>query len=337
MILVCRAGLSADRVQEIRDVLRRRGLESDESRASGRVLLTVEESTPGASEDLGMRTLPGVEAILPTVSPHPLADPRPDRTTVRLGEARIGDGSFAVIAGPCAVENREMLLASARAVKEAGGDGLRGGAYKPRTSPYSFRGLGEEGLKLLAEAKEATGLPIVTEVLDPRDLPAVLRVADVLQVGSRNMTNAALLREVGGSGAPILLKRGMASTVKEFLLAAEAVLGAGAEEVVLCERGIRSFDPGFRNLLDLTAVAALRQRTHLPVVADPSHGTGRADLVPPLAMAAAAAGADGLLVEVHPAPETARSDGPQALRPDELGRLVDRCRRIANLAREEDS
>jgi 3-deoxy-7-phosphoheptulonate synthase len=336
MILVCRAGLDDARVDRIRSILSRRGLEAASSTADGRVLLTV-DADPGDLEDLATRALPDVETVIPTKTAHPRADRRTDgrRTVVRAGDLRIGDGSFAVIAGPCAVESREQILAAAATVKAAGASALRGGAFKPRTSPYSFRGLGEEGLELLAEARRETGLAIVTEVLDPRDLEAVVRVADVLQVGSRNMTNAALLREIGAAARPVLLKRGMASTLTELLLAAEGLLLAGAEEVVLCERGIRSFDAATRNVFDLGVVPLLRSRTHLPVIVDPSHAAGRADIVPALARAGAAAGADGLLIEVHPDPEMSRSDGDQALPVGSLAPLVRQCRAIAGIAKEQ--
>ena len=335
MILVCSEGLSASQIDAIRDVLTRRGLDSDVSESHGRTLVSVRDE-PGALEDLSVDRIPGVDSVIRTGSPYPLAALADrERTEVRMGAARVGDGSFTVVAGPCSVEDRKQILETAAAVRSAGGNGLRGGAFKPRTSPYSFRGLEDEGLALLAEAREVTGLPIVTEVLDTRDVERVAGTADVLQLGSRNMTNAALLREAAAADKPILLKRGMASTLAEFMLAAETVLGAGATDVVLCERGIRSFDPAMRNVLDLNAVPALRRMTHLPILIDPSHGAGRASLVPSLALAAAAAGADGILIEVHPRPEMSRSDGSQALMPEGLASLIKRCRAVAEIAREE--
>jgi 3-deoxy-7-phosphoheptulonate synthase len=225
----------------------------------------------------------------------------------------IGGPSFAMIAGPCAVESREQLLETAAIVRRAGATMLRGGAYKPRTSPDSFQGLGQEGLELLAEAKAQTGLPVVTEVLDPRDLEPVLQVADVLQIGSRNMQNYALLAEAGRSGCPVLIKRGLSSTLDELLMSAEYVLREGNDAVILCERGIRTFETAYRFTLDLAAVAVLKERTALPVIVDPSHAAGRRELVEPLSVAAAAVGADGLIVEVHPRPEEAICDGPQSL------------------------
>lgn len=267
--------------------------------------------------------------------PPALRSPRnPDfvRKTVTLANGlQIGGDAFVVAAGPCAVETRELLLASAEAVAAAGAGMLRGGAFKPRTSPRSFQGLGEPGLALLTEASAATGLPIVTEVMDPRDVPVVATHASVLQIGSRNMQNFPLLREVGRQARPVLLKRGAAATIEELLAAADYILQEGNENVILCERGVRGFDPQTRYLLDLCAVPVLRQRTPLPIFVDPSHGTGDASLVAPMAKAALAAGADGLLIEVHAAPELALCDGKQALRPADFAELATELRRLAPL------
>ena len=253
-----------------------------------------------------------------------------DRVTiVKARGLKVGGGTVGVIAGPCSVENREQILETAERVRRAGATALRGGAFKPRTSPYSFRGLGEEGLRLLAEAREQTGLAIVTEVLAVEHLPAVSKYADVLQIGARNMQNYALLEAVGRSGRPALLKRGPASTIEEFLLASEYILNAGGSGVILCERGIRTFEDHTRYTLPLATVPYLHQRTHLPVVVDPSHGTGDASLVSAMARAAVAAGADGLLVEVHPRPQQALSDGPQCLTPAEFEEMMVECRKIA--------
>ncbi len=249
---------------------------------------------------------------------------------VVAGQVRFGDGTLVVIAGPCAVESREQLFASALQVAAAGARMLRGGAFKPRTSPKSFQGLGDAGLDILVEAGLATGLPVVTEVLDPRDVERVARRVAMLQIGSRNMQNFPLLREVGRSGMPVLLKRGAAATIDELLAAADYVLDEGNSSVVLCERGIRSFDPSTRYLLDLAAVPVLRSRSPLPVIVDPSHGTGRRELVLPMARAAIAAGADGVMLEVHAHPEHALCDGPQALRPDEFREWMGS---VADLAR----
>lgn len=269
-------------------------------------------------------------------SPHPLAshhpDTNPDRTIVRAGGAILGAESIAVIAGPCSVEGREMLLATARAVGSAGAVMLRGGAYKPRTSPYAFQGLGEAGLALLAEARTTTGLPIVTEVMDTRQVELVSRYADVLQVGARNMQNFNLLAEVGRSSKPVLLKRGLSATVRELLMAAEYVMAQGNHAVILCERGIRTFETATRNTLDIGAIPVLKEETHLPVLVDPSHAGGRAALVSPLACAAVAAGADGLIIEVHPAPEAARSDGDQSLTFHGFDVLMSRLRAFAEAA-----
>jgi 3-deoxy-7-phosphoheptulonate synthase len=264
-------------------------------------------------------------------------DPPPDpehRTAVALEIAgrSVGGGHFAIIAGPCAVESRDQTLKAARAVRDAGGTMFRGGAFKPRTSPYSFQGLGHEGLRLLAQAKLETGLPIVTEAVDPRDLEAVLDVADVIQIGARNMQNYSLLAEVGRSGRPVLLKRGLASTLDELIQASEHIRKEGNDSVFLCERGIRTFETAYRFTLDVMAVPVLKERSDLPVIVDPSHAAGRRDLVAPLAMAAAAAGADGIIVEAHPDPDSAICDGPQSLATDDLAAFVQRVEAVAALA-----
>jgi 3-deoxy-7-phosphoheptulonate synthase len=252
--------------------------------------------------------------------------------SLEIAGRKIGGSSFAIIAGPCAVESREQLLETATAVHDAGATLLRGGAYKPRTSPYAFQGLGQEGLRLLAEAKAQTGLPVVTEVLDPRDLEHVLEVADVIQIGSRNMHNYALLAEAGRCGAPVLLKRGLSSTIDELLMASEYILREGNEAVILCERGIRTFETAYRFTLDLAAVPVLKERTQLPVIVDPSHAAGRRELVTPLSLAAAAVGADGLLVEVHPRPDDAVCDGPQSLATADFAGYVERVQAAAAVA-----
>jgi 3-deoxy-7-phosphoheptulonate synthase len=264
------------------------------------------------------------------------AEQRPgERTIVDVAGRRIGGDGFATIAGPCAVESREVMLESARAVRDAGAQLLRGGAYKPRTSPYSYQGLGEAGLRLLAEAKEETGLPVVTELMDVRDLAAVAEVADVIQLGARNMQNYPLLTELGRSGKPVLLKRGHSASLEELLLAAEYLLKEGNTAVILCERGIRTFETSYRFTLDLTAVPVLKELTHLPVIVDPSHAAARRSLVEPLSLAAAAAGADGLIVEVHPRPDEAVCDGPQSLPCDELEAYLRKVERAAELAGKE--
>jgi 3-deoxy-7-phosphoheptulonate synthase len=256
---------------------------------------------------------------------------RPTAQVLEIAGRKLGGEHFALIAGPCTVESREQTLDSARAVRDAGATMFRGGAYKPRTSPYAFQGLGQEGLRLLAEAKDQTGLPIVTECMDHRDLDDVLEVADVVQIGARNMQNYALLTEVGRSGRPVLIKRGLSSTIEELLHAAEYVLKEGNEAVILCERGIRTFETAYRFTLDLAAVAVLKERTHLPVIVDPSHAAGRRELVGPLSLAAAAVGADGIIVEVHPEPDEAICDGPQSLPTAGFGDYVERLRAVAAL------
>lgn len=282
---------------------------------------------------LELEGLPGVEQVIRVLKPYKLVsrDFQPEDTVVRVGAAAIGGPSFAVIAGPCSVESEEQVLATARAVKAAGATMLRGGAFKPRTSPYAFQGLGVEGLRLLREAADEVGLPFVTEVLDVRDAETVAEYADMLQVGARNMQNFMMLDELGKLRKPILLKRGLSATIEEVLSAAEYVLKGGNRDVVICERGIRTFETYTRNTLDLAAVAALKTLTHLPVIADPSHGTGRRDLVQPMCRAALAAGADGVMVEVHVDPEHARCDGPQSLTPEAFAGLMDDVRPLAAL------
>jgi 3-deoxy-7-phosphoheptulonate synthase len=273
----------------------------------------------------------GVERTVPILRPFKLASREfhPQDTVVKVNGVSIGGRQLVVMAGPCAVESREQILETARAVKEAGGLVLRGGAFKPRTSPYSFQGLGEEGLRLLTQARDETGLPIVTEVMDPQMVPLVTTYADILQIGARNMQNYALLHAVGEAQRPVLLKRGMMSTVEELLMAAEYILSHGNERVILCERGIRTFEQYTRNTLDINAVPLLKQLSHLPVLVDPSHGTGKWELVEPVSRAAVAAGADGLIVEVHPHPEEALSDGGQSLKPARFAALMESLRPVA--------
>jgi 3-deoxy-7-phosphoheptulonate synthase len=262
-----------------------------------------------------LRAAPGVQEVIQITHPFKLVSRqlRQRCTVVEVGGVKIGAGALVVMAGPCSVESREQLLETARAVKAAGADMLRGGAYKPRTSPYDFQGLGVEALRLLREASDETGLPVVTEVMSEVDVEVVAEYADMLQVGARNMQNFSLLRKLATFARPILLKRGPSATIKEWLLAAEYLLAGGNANVVLCERGIKTFETATRNTLDLAAIALVKELSHLPVIADPSHGTGLRSLVPPMSKAAAAAGADGLMIEVHPCPERALSDGPQSL------------------------
>lgn len=278
-----------------------------------------------------LEALPGVEKVLPVLKPFKLASRefKPDGSIIDVGGVKVGGRKVVVIAGPCAVEQRDLLLQTAKEVRAAGAHLLRGGAFKPRTSPYSFQGLGEEGLRYLAEARQETGLPIVTELMDTREAPLVFEYADLVQIGARNMQNFKLLKEVGTHRKPVLLKRGMSATVKELLLAAEYIMSEGNYHVILCERGIRTFEDATRNTLDLSAVPLIKQLSHLPVIVDPSHGTGKWDLVPPMALAAVAAGADGIMVEVHPKPEEALSDGPQALLPKTFAKLMVDLQKVA--------
>ena len=278
-----------------------------------------------------MERMDGVERVVLVGKPFKLSNREfhPQDTLVPVDGQVIGGERLIVMAGPCAVESREQLMETAWAVKEAGATMLRGGAFKPRTSPYGFQGLGEEGLRLLAEAREATGLPVVTEVMEPQMVPLVSAYADVLQVGARNMQNFALLRLLGEVGRPVLLKRGMASTIEEWLMAAEYILSQGNPNVILCERGIRTYETYTRNTLDISAVPLLKQLSHLPVVVDPSHATGKWELVEPVSRAAVAAGADGLIIEVHPQPEEALSDGIQSLKPARFTSLMQSVRPIA--------
>jgi 3-deoxy-7-phosphoheptulonate synthase len=286
-------------------------------------------------EGLGLEGQPGVDRVVPILKPYKLASAQithGERTVLDIEGRKIGGENFAMIAGPCTVESREQTLQTARVVRDAGATLLRGGAYKPRTSPYAFQGLGQEGLRLLAEAKAETGLPIVTELMDMRDLDPVLEVADVVQIGARNMQNYPLLAEIGRSGRPALLKRGLSSTLDELLMAAEYILKEGNPNVMLCERGIRTFETAYRFTLDLMAVPVLKELSHLPVIVDPSHAAGRRDLVLPLSLAAAAVGADGIIVEVHPNPDEAICDGPQALRAEEFADYVTAVERATALA-----
>jgi 3-deoxy-7-phosphoheptulonate synthase len=274
----------------------------------------------------------GVERTVPVLRPFKLASREfhPQDTVFPINSVSIGGEQVIVMGGPCAVESREQLMETAHAVKAAGAHALRGGAFKPRTSPYSFQGMGEEGLRLLAEARKATGLPIITEVMAPEQVPLVTTYADILQIGARSMQNYALLHAVGESQRPVMLKRGMMSTIEELLMSAEYILSHGNHRVILCERGIRTFETYTRNTLDISAVPLLKQLSHLPVVVDPSHGTGKWELVVPVARAAVAAGADGLIVEVHPHPEQAMSDGAQSLKPSRFAALMESLRPIAS-------
>lgn len=324
MIIVTRRGVTEAELDHIRERIETLGLRTHISRGETRVVI----GCIGDEERLQhvpLLSIPGVEAVHPVMKPYKLAALQfaAEPTRIPFGSVEVGGPGIVVIAGPCSVETMEVMDRTARSVADSGAKGLRGGAFKPRTSPYSFQGLGEEGLQILAEVRGRTGLPVVTEVMDPRQVELVAEFADALQIGARNMQNFPLLTEVGRTHRPVLLKRGMSATVRDLLLAAEYVMGQGNLKVMLCERGIRTFETATRNTFDLAAIPLLKKETHLPVVADPSHGAGRRDLVPALAYAAVAAGADALLVEVHPDPETAWSDGEQSLDLSEFTTLME--------------
>jgi 3-deoxy-7-phosphoheptulonate synthase len=280
-----------------------------------------------------LQAIPGVERVVPILRPFKLASREfcAEASVITVKGIRIGGGHLAVIAGPCAIEGESLLFEIAARVRRAGANILRGGAFKPRTSPYSFQGLGQEGLKILRAAGERFGMPVVTEVMDPRQVEVIERYADILQVGARNMQNFDLLKECGRTRMPVLLKRGLSATVKDLLMSAEYILAEGNRQVILCERGIRTFEDSTRNTLDLSSVPNIQGQSHLPIIVDPSHATGRPDLIPAMARAAVAAGADGIHIEVHSNPEKALSDGPQALVPDQFDRLMDEIRRLADL------
>jgi len=300
------------------------------SRGVDRVVVGVVGQTYPELRDM-LELLPGVSEVIPISKPYKLASRefQPVNTVIKVGDLTIGGEEVVVMAGPCAVETEEQLLSTARAVKEAGANILRGGAFKPSSSPYGFRGLGEEGLKLLAQARAETGLPIITEVLTPLDVELVARYADILQVGTRNMQNFILLDEVGRARKPVMLKRGMSATIQEWLLSAEYILSQGNREVMLCERGIRTFETYTRNTMDISAIPIIKKLSHLPIIADPSHGTGKWYLVAPLALAAVAAGADGIMIEVHPNPDKALKDGAQSLTFENFRQLMSQVMPLA--------
>ena len=314
MIVSMRPKCTEDEIKGVQGKLESLGFQHHVSRGVERTIIgVIGKIYPDLKDTLEL--MPGVAEVVRLSRPFKLSSREfhPDDTVVRVGDVTVGGAERVVMAGPCAVESREQLMETAKAVKEAGAHILRGGAYKPRTSPYSFRGLGEDGLEMLAEAREKTGLPIITEVMTPADVGLVSQYADILQIGARNMQNYILLDEVGKVDVPVMLKRGMSATIEEWLLAAEYVLAQGNQNVILCERGIRTFETYTRNTLDLSAIPVIKKLSHLPVIVDPSHATGKWYLVAPMALAAAAAGADGVMVEVHITPEDALCDGAQAL------------------------
>lgn len=338
MIIVMKKDAGKEALAEVKKRVRDLGYKAHVIHGEARDVIGAVGDERGKAVLQSLESLPCVEAVVPILKPYKLAsrEIRPEPSVFELAPGvTVGGRELLVMAGPCSVEGEEQLLETARAVKAAGARVLRGGAFKPRTSPYAFQGMEEEGLKLLAAAREATGLPIVTEVVNPRDVDLVARYADILQVGARNVQNFPLLRLLGQQDKPVLLKRGMATTIQEFLMSAEYILSEGNQRVVLCERGIRTFETATRNTLDLSAVPVLKEQTHLPVIIDPSHATGHASLVPPMSYAAVAAGCDGLIVEVHPDPEMATSDGPQSLRPEEFRVMMTKLREFAKVAERE--
>jgi 3-deoxy-7-phosphoheptulonate synthase len=340
MIIVLRPDSTESQIDHILERIRELGLKPHVSRGQLRTIVGV-IGDEGKLQAEPLSAIPGVEQVLPILKPFKLAsrEMHSGDSVVEIGAdagtgvrpAKVGGGSLLMIAGPCAIESAEILDTIATQVKAAGANLLRGGAFKPRTSPYSFQGLGEDGLKILRDVGHGHGLPVVTEVMDPRQVDVVTRHADMFQIGARNMQNFDLLKEVGQANKPVLLKRGMSATVKDLLMSAEYILAEGNPNVVLCERGVRSFEDSTRNMLDMSAVPNVKGMSHLPIIVDPSHATGRPDLIPAMARAAVAAGADGVHIEVHSCPEKALSDGPQALLPGQYAALLRDLRKLADL------
>ena len=330
MIIIMKHNATTSEIANVAARVEQMGCQAHLSEGSERTIIGV-IGNDRTIDRAQIELLVGVERTVPVLRPFKLAsrDFHPMDSVFPINGVSIGGKQIIVMAGPCAVESREQLMETAEAVREAGAQVLRGGAFKPRTSPYSFQGMGEEGLRILMEARQSTGMPVVTEVMSPEQVPLVSTYADILQIGARNMQNYALLHAVGEAQRPVLLKRGMMSTIEELLMSAEYILSHGNQRVILCERGIRTFETYTRNTLDISAVPLLKQLSHLPVVVDPSHGTGHWNLVAPAARAAIAAGADGLIVEVHPRPEEAMSDGAQSLKPARFAELLESLRIIA--------
>lgn len=324
MIVAMRAEASDEQINHICERIREYGYTPHIIRGTERTVIAAVGPGDKKEHIEHIKSADGVEDAFPILQPFKLVskEVKRQKTAIQVGEITIGEGGFTVMAGPCSVEGYDQLMSTADAVAASGAKILRGGAYKPRTSPYDFQGLAEEGLKLLAQARQRTGLRVITEVLDTEDVELVSEYADILQVGARNMQNFALLRKLGEARKPVMLKRGLSATIKEFLLSAEYIVTHGNPNVMLCERGIRTFETAVRNTLDLAAVPLLNELTHLPVIVDPSHGTGKRSLVRPLAKAAVAVGADGVMTEVHPFPEQAWSDGPQSLRFEEFAKMM---------------
>ncbi|MCD5411926.1 3-deoxy-7-phosphoheptulonate synthase [Thermodesulfovibrionales bacterium] len=332
-IVVLKPDTSDENIRHILKRLESKGLKATVSHGTERTIIGVIGDTSRITEEEedAIRVMTGVENVVRILKPYKLAcrDFKMEDTKIDVGGNIIGGRKIHIMAGPCAVESKTNLMMIAEKVKKAGATILRGGAYKPRTSPYTFQGLGEEGLRYLAEAREKTGLQIITEIMDPRDIDAIMEYTDIIQIGTRNMQNFRLLLEVGAVDKPVLLKRGLSASIKEWLMSAEYIMSRGNQRAILCERGIRTFETATRNTLDLSAVPVLKQLTHLPVAVDPSHGVGRWDLVIPMAKAAVAVGADALIIEVHTNPEDALSDGEQSLRPDMFVRLMQELQPVA--------
>ncbi|HVN71251.1 MAG TPA: 3-deoxy-7-phosphoheptulonate synthase [Desulfomonilia bacterium] len=333
MIISMKKNATQEQIDHVKTLIESFGYRVHESIGAERVVFGAIGDERGKERLTCLEAQPGVEKVIRILTPYKLAsrETKSEPTIVDLGMGvKVGNHDIAVIAGPCAVESREQIMEVAKSIKESGGHALRGGAFKPRTSPYAFQGLKNDGLLLLSMAREKYGIPVVTEVMDIASIEVILENADCLQIGARNIQNFQLLKEVGKTKKPVLLKRGMSTTIEEFIMSAEYVLAGGNSQVILCERGIRTFETATRNTLDLSAVPVLKEKTHLPVIVDPSHGTGHARYVESMSYAAIAAGADGLMIEVHPKPEEALSDGPQSLRPAEFRKVMEGIKRIAN-------
>ncbi|NVL89582.1 MAG: 3-deoxy-7-phosphoheptulonate synthase [Desulfobacterales bacterium] len=335
MIIVMKRKADQQELDNVIERIESAGYKAHVSKGTDRTIIGAVGDERGKVALKHVETMPGVDKVVPILAPYKLAsrETKEGNTVIKVGDVEIGGPKCVVMAGPCAVESEEQLMEAALVVKKAGASMLRGGAFKPRTSPYSFQGLGEEGLKILARTREKTGLPIVTEVMSSSDVELVESYADVLQVGARNVQNFVLLKKVGLAKKPVLLKRGMMTTLEELLMSAEYILASGNDQVMLCERGIRTFETAMRNTLDISAVPVLKDKTHLPVIVDPSHAIGQWKFVLPLAKAAVAVGADGLLIEVHPDPEHALCDGAQSLKPEKFYKLIDEIESIAKIVR----
>ncbi|MEM1224515.1 MAG: 3-deoxy-7-phosphoheptulonate synthase [Planctomycetota bacterium] len=332
MILILKNGATDDQIEHVMQRVESMGLKSHLSRGTFRTIIGLIGDESLANEQQ-LQSIPAVAKVVPVLPPYKLAsrEAHPDSSVIDVSGVKIGGGHLGMIAGPCSVEDRDRMIRIGESVVASGANLFRGGAYKPRTSPYAFQGQGEKGLEILRDVGDKFGIPVVTEITDPRNVELVSQYADMLQVGARNMQNFVLLTEVGKSTRPVLLKRGMSATIADLLMSAEYVLSQGNPNVVLCERGIKSFDPSTRNLFDVAAVPAVQGLTHLPIIVDPSHATGRPDLIPPCSLAGLAAGADGVHIEVHDCPEEAKSDGPQALLPDQYRDIANQMRLMADL------